>query len=503
MYYTEEIEMNQALPLLEACGLTAPENVDYTAGVFSEAGILTATGSLKGDMIQGIAVNPDYQGEDLTAKVLTHLIQQSKDAQSLYLFTKPQNTLQFTGLGFRVVAKARPYAALLEWGQESVKTYQAELESVSSKLKVKNAVIGALVMNCNPFTSGHRYLIEKAAAQCDHVYILVVEENISRFSFAERFMLVQQGTADFENVTVLSGGRYAVSTLTFPSYFTKEEKVADAHAAMDAELFAKIIAPALHITKRFVGTEPLSPVTRIYNETLKQRLPKQGIEVIEIDRAEIGEAPISASRVRALIDQGGASSWKEIETMVPETTFRYLTQNHRKVTLTELLNSREDRAHYQRQLLEHYGGYLVSMTLNIPGPVKDKPAYRTVLKGGMDRISGLIDETKILYQDIRYKVTGAEGYLCIDSEAFDGLTLKKMAVNIEDTDLTGRLLDIDILTKDGCISRKDMGQSGRRCLLCNEDAKICARSQKHKMEDLLRKIDEIIDDALQVKESEI
>ncbi len=511
MYYTEKIQLNDALLLLKACGLTAPEGADYTAGVFGDDGRLVATGSLKGDMIQGMAVDPACQGEDLTAKVLTHLIQQAQDAQTLYLFTKPEKAMQFTGLGFRLVAKARPYAALLEWGQQGVKQYQEQLKFVRTEVEGRGgakvcdtlngvaepndygkSVIGALVMNCNPFTKGHRYLIQQAASQCDHVYVLVVEEDLSRFPFRDRLTLVEAGTQDLPNVTVIPGGRYAVSTLTFPSYFTKEEKVADAHAAIDAELFATIIAPTLGVTKRFVGTEPMSKVTNIYNETLKKRLPKHGIEVIEIPRLEEGDYPISASRVRDLIDQGGKKAWAELQTLVPDHTYNYLDQNHHKVTLMELLDSREDRVIRQRELLEKHGGILISVTLNIPGPVKDKPKYRKALDMAMDSLEEKAGTTVILHQECRYKLTGPEGYLCVGDETFDGETWKRMTIDIEENHELGRIFDIDVLTTAGGISRSQLDLPGRKCLICGQPAKVCARSQKHPMEELLAKIDEIL-----------
>lgn len=306
MFYTEEIKIEQAQALLEACGLSLPEGVDYTAGVFREDGRLAACGSLKGDMIQGIAVDPAFQGEDLTAKVITQLIGRAGEAgiRSLYLFTKPEKAAQFTGLGFRLAASARPYAALLEWGEAGIGQYARQLEAVrasAGSLPSPEKPVGCLVMNCNPFTKGHRYLAEQAAAACSHVFILVVEEDVSLFSFADRLAMVQAGTADLANVTVIPGGRYVVSGLTFPSYFTKEENLAAAHAAIDAELFARWIAPALGITIRFVGTEPLSPVTEVYNQTLKKRLPKAGIRVEEIPRLAAHGQPVSATRVRDLL----------------------------------------------------------------------------------------------------------------------------------------------------------------------------------------------------------
>ncbi len=346
MFYTEEIKLNQAADLLSLCGLTMPRAVDYTAGVFlrsDSADRLVACGSLKGDMIQGIAVDPEFQGEDLTAKVITHLAQKAseKGIHSLYLFTKPEKAAQFAGLGFRLAASARPYAALLEWGSAGISQYVEKLRECkkmvfaaesAAKSEAHNAAectansplpIGALVMNCNPFTRGHRYLIEKAAAACSHVFLLVVEEDVSEFSFGDRFAMVKAGTADLKNVTVLPGGRYAVSSLTFPSYFTKEENLAHAHAAIDAELFAQIIAPVLSVSVRFVGTEPYSQVTEIYNETLKKRLPKAGITVEEIPRLTAGGEPVSASRVRKILHAEGADSEKLAE-LLPETTLNYL-----------------------------------------------------------------------------------------------------------------------------------------------------------------------------------
>lgn len=501
MYYTEKIQLQTAAELLTKCGLSMPEGVDCTVGVFDDAdGALVAAGSIKGDMLQGLAVDPSRQGEDLTGRLLTALIGEAKDAQSLYLFTKPEKTMQFTGLGFRLVAKARPYAALLEWGQDSVKTYRGQLEQVRAAAGLdENAVTGALVMNCNPFTRGHRYLVETAARACDHVFLLVVEEDLSRFSFRDRLQLVQQGTEDLENVTVISGGRYAVSDLTFPSYFTREDKVADAHAAMDAELFATVIAPALGVDRRFVGTEPHSKVTKIYNETLQSRLPKHGIAVVEIPRLEAGGDAVSASRVRALLDQGDEAAWTEIRQLVPQTTYDYLETNARQVTLMELLDARENRAAKQRELLEKSDGILISLTLNVPGPVKDRVIYRNALELGMEKLEKRLNPETVLYREIRHLKTGSEGYLLLDAAKTDARGTKLAAMDIEDAGDFGRLLDIDVMTADGGLSRRELGRAARTCLLCGEDAKVCARSRRHEMADLLRKIEEILSDCGQLQ----
>ena len=352
MYYVEEIQIEKAKELLESCGLSIPSGIDYTAGVYNDNGKLVATGSLKGDMIQGIAVDPAFQGEDLTAKVFTHLIQ-TTDRESLYLFTKPDKVQQFVGLGMRHVATARPYAGLLEWGKEGVKEFQEYITQFA------DGKASCLVMNCNPFTLGHRYLIEKAASESNRAFVFVVEENASLFSFEDRINMVRMGTADLENVIVLGGGRYMISDVTFPSYFTKEEDFAKAHTAMDAEIFATCIAPVLNVNRRYVGTEPNSAVTAVYNEALKKRLPRAGVEVVEVDRLEVGGEVVSASKVRGLlykllakeftsdgeyfIDTNFDEICQKLMELLPLTSLEYIMSPNMEAKLCRALNYGEER----------------------------------------------------------------------------------------------------------------------------------------------------------------
>lgn len=196
------------------------------------------------------------------------------------------------------------------------------------KFRKKGGINGAIVMNCNPFTLGHRYLIETAAREVSWLYVLVVEENKSRFSFEDRLQLVQEGTEDMENVTVLSGGSFVISSLTFPEYFQKEkEKDIKIDPSLDVELFASYIAPALDIQVRFAGEEPIDLVTRQYNETMARLLPKYGITFRQVRRKKAGEQVISASLVRRLLEK---HRYEEIKELVPETTYRYLRKGSSK-----------------------------------------------------------------------------------------------------------------------------------------------------------------------------
>ncbi len=188
-----------------------------------------------------------------------------------------------------------------------------------------NRTIGAIVMNCNPFTLGHRYLIEYAASKCDILYIFAVEEDLSFFPFTDRIELIKKGTADLKNVTVLPSGNFIISRTTFPAYFEKEAVTENTKidASSDIETFARYIAPTLNITVRFAGEEPLDVVTRQYNAQMSMLLPKHGIEFEVIPRKEFGGKVISASRVRALLKEKDFDSIKEL---VPETTLNYLIE---------------------------------------------------------------------------------------------------------------------------------------------------------------------------------
>ena len=200
-----------------------------------------------------------------------------------------------------------------------------ELEEYKSKLREKRFQVGAIVMNCNPFTLGHEYLIEYAAKKVKKLYIFVVEEDKSEFKFADRFELVKRGVKKYSNVEVLPSGKFIISQQTFSGYFNKEnlQDVA-VDSSEDVEIFAREIAPSLGITVRFVGEEPEDSVTRQYNENMRRILPQYNIDFCEIPRREINGEVISAKKVRAALKVG---DFDTIKKLVPKTTLKFLREN--------------------------------------------------------------------------------------------------------------------------------------------------------------------------------
>lgn len=159
----------------------------------------------------------------------------------------------------------------------SVREY---FEEYFSKYKLykesENTAVGAIVMNCNPFTKGHRYLIERAIEKVDNLYIFVVEEDCSYFKFSDRLKMVEEGIADLKNVYVIPSGQYILSKDTFAQYFEKEQVVIVDSMDYDIFIFGEIVASELGICYRFVGEEPFDVVTREYNEAMKRILPNFG-----------------------------------------------------------------------------------------------------------------------------------------------------------------------------------------------------------------------------------
>ncbi|WP_346355975.1 [citrate (pro-3S)-lyase] ligase [Azotosporobacter soli] len=313
-------QVGQVREFLAPFSLSFDGLVDYTVGFYRD-GKLVATGSRKGEVLRNIAVDESLQGEGLTASVVSHLMKQAsrQGLHHYFLFTKPSTAAQFTALGFKEIARSEPHAVLLETGMGSVASYCKDLANKAAILPKGNRA--ALVVNCNPFTLGHKAVIAKAAAENDAVIVFVVSEEGSLFPFSVRYRLVQEGVREYKNVLVLPGGPYIISAATFPAYFTRGDAAVAAQTRLDVTVFAHHIAPALGVTRRYVGTEPYCAVTDAYNLAMMDILPEYGVELREMPRVMTGDKVISASTVRELIKK---DDWENLRELVPETTYQYL-----------------------------------------------------------------------------------------------------------------------------------------------------------------------------------
>lgn len=308
-------------------GLRLEKDVEYTVGVLKGEEII-ATGSLSRNVLKSLAVKENYQGEGLTNKIATQLINEAyqRGETHLFIYTKPENRRMFEDLGFYAITEVENYVCLLENQRDGIKTY---IENLKRK-KRDGHVIGSIVMNCNPFTLGHQYLIEEAAKECDVLHVFIVWEDRSSFPAEVRYELVKAGTKHLENVFLHKGENYIISAATFPSYFLKGEEILRSHTLLDLKIFTEFIVPALNIHRRYVGEEPYCPVTKMYNETMHQVLPEAGIELKMFERKKQDDCCISASMVRKEL---AAGRWETVRKLVPESTYQYLlTEEGQKIT---------------------------------------------------------------------------------------------------------------------------------------------------------------------------
>lgn len=329
------------------------DDMHYYAAITDDDGEMIAGGGLKGNVIKCVAVDDAHKGEAIANTLISHLIAHANEEghSNVMLFTKPKNRQLFESLSFRLLAEA-PEAVLMETGIGGINNMVEQLKKIKEEgevckennqeckkeektnlnitkpqhlnpstpqpLTTTTPLRGVVVMNCNPFTLGHRYLIEHAAKQVERLFVMVVREDCSLFAYAERKAMVEQGVAHLKNVTVIDGSEYAISQATFPTYFLKRlDDAADTQMLLDLDLFRRHIAPALGATVRFVGTEPTDRLTRRYNQLMHEVLA----DVREIVRLEKEDNAVSASRVRKAMEQGDMST---IRQLVPPTTLPYI-----------------------------------------------------------------------------------------------------------------------------------------------------------------------------------
>lgn len=313
-------EVEEVQEFLKRFELQYDSSVDYTI-VAREGAKVVATASKGKNVVKCFAIDNQYQGEGLSTQLLTNLINKMFDEGYFHslVFTKLSNKELFRGMGYKEVAHTDK-VILMEMGNKSIKK---TLEKIIKKYDIDtNKKRAMIVMNCNPFTLGHQYLIEKVASENDEVLVFIVEEDRSSFPFKVRYELVQKGTAHLKNVKVIPGTEYIISSATFPNYFLrKEDDSLIEYTKLDASVCGEQFGKILNINKRYVGDEPFCKVTNLYNNALKEILPQYGIEVIIVPRKEIENIAISASKVRELLKE---ENYEEIKKIVPPTTYEFL-----------------------------------------------------------------------------------------------------------------------------------------------------------------------------------
>lgn len=353
IYPSDRRANTQINELLLAEGIRRDANLDYTCGMYDEEMNIIATGSCFGNTLRCMAVSNAHQGEGLMNQIVTHLIsvQFERGNTHLFLYTKCNSAKFFGDLGFYEIARIDGQIVFMENRKTGFTSYleklkkETEQSEVFQKFSCNNSAktkIAALVMNANPFTLGHQYLVEKAAAENDILHLFIVSEDQSLVPFSVRKKLVLEGTGHLKNIIYHESGPYIISNATFPSYFQKDaDAVMESHANLDLTIFVRI-AQALGINYRYVGEEPNSQVTGIYNEIMAKKLPENQIACKIIPRKEANGSVISASTVRTALKSG---KMELLKTLVPETTLRYF-QSEEAAPVIEKIKAAQNVVHH-------------------------------------------------------------------------------------------------------------------------------------------------------------
>ena len=340
------------------------EDVDHYYVFQSPDGRILAGAGYKADVIKCVAVAPSVRSEGYLTPLISRIISDS-GLVNFKVFTKPEYQVVFESLGFRLLAQA-PEAVFMEMGR-GLEKYCEYLRGCA-----RPGRSGVVVMNANPFTLGHLYLLEQASKQVDTLFVIPVKEDLSEFPYAERLAMIKAASAHLASeknyflgrcpknqfssdntspthadaaIIVLDGSAYTISAATFPTYFLKDlSTAAETQMRLDLDLFERWIMPALGATVRFVGSEPLDPMTARYNSLMHNavvisrletasagftaeknyfsgRCPKNQFSSASQCQTHADASVISASTVRAFIEAGDYAS---AAALCPVTTHPYL-----------------------------------------------------------------------------------------------------------------------------------------------------------------------------------
>lgn len=303
---------------LNKFSLSYDQDIDYSLYVVIDEKIIgTISASL--NIIKAFAVDLDYRGSLASTLISRAINELYRRGYTFYqVYTTPNNKAMFEAMNFYEIISSEN-VSLLESKNRDI---MAELIRLKDKYKVNSSDVAAIVMNCNPFTNGHLYLITEASKKHEQVIVFLLEEEKSMFSFASRYEMVLKGVASLDNVVVIPSSNYLISSLTFPTYFLKQEdEKTFEEAKLDALIFEKYFIPIFNIKKRYLGSEE-DIVTSKYNKVLKEYF---GDFIVIIPRIKNNDKYISASIVRKYLEN---KEFEKIKEIVPLTTYSFLKSKY-------------------------------------------------------------------------------------------------------------------------------------------------------------------------------
>lgn len=329
-----EEEKNKLISFLHKNNLEYELDINYSILVYDKEDLI-ATASIANNVMKCFLVHEDYKNQNITNLMFSHLVHElkSKNIYNFFVFTSPENEKVFTSLNMKKIVETMN-TVLLEGGDYITEVlYELKLE-----YKISNNKKAAVIINANPMTLGHVYLIETAAKENKEVLVFVVSEDLSSFPFGDRMSIIKEALKHLDNVTVLPTLGYLVSKITFPKYFLKEDQmIQEEQTLVDVLVYKQFYTKVFNIEKRYLGEEPFSYNTSKYNQVLKDHLNSH---VKIISRKEQNNKAISASLVRKLIK---TNKLEKIKEYVPQATYNYLTSPKGQKVIDEIQSKKLGR----------------------------------------------------------------------------------------------------------------------------------------------------------------
>lgn len=336
MFFSDEINIKNEKEVQEIKDYLKRHDVVYDypekTYVIRDKGKIISTGSVSGNILKYFFSEEEYKGQGTMTIIYNSLLNYlfENNIGSYFVFTTPTNKIIFQSLGLKEVYSTKS-VALFEGGFYN---YDKWIEKLKSSIKSKEGRRGAIVVNCNPMTLGHKYVIYKALEYVDDLLVFVVEEDRSVFPFKDRFSILKNELSNDERITLIEGGPYIISQGTFPTYFIKKkDDMLDIYTELDGSIFADKIAKDLGIDIRFFGSEPTDLVTLAYNNSMNRILNSRGIDVEIFERKSLDDKIISASRVRKLLKE---DKLEEAFKYLPQATIEYLKLENGKKIIEKL-----------------------------------------------------------------------------------------------------------------------------------------------------------------------
>ena len=159
-----------------------------------------------------------------------------------------------------------------------------------------------------------------------------------------------------------------------------------------------------------------------------------------------------------------------------------------EITLEQIMQHRENRVSKQKELIDRFNCTVCTFTMNIAGPIKTNPDIRKAFDEGFELFRKKIQDNgyDILYSETEHLLTGDQGFLVTSGQSE---AIKDLAMEIENEGEIGRLYDIDVINSQG---EKLSRPQYRKCLICDNQAQICARQRTHSVEELQKATERIL-----------